>query len=169
LDESLVMLGRTLGLGLLRYESRNVNADRPALDEVGEGVRELIAEHNRFDLRLYEAAGELFERRFVELGDAASAEAEQLREASIGPERPEAALVASLRRRSTGRASREPLVALLHVPKTGGPTLGHALRTALTKRGVTGSGTSSRTRNAPAFDWNGSAGGRTRRCGWSPA
>lgn len=143
LDESLVMLGRTLDLGRLRYASSKVNADRPAADEVDTRLRQLVAEHNRLDLRLYEAAAELFAQRLAELGDGVVAEVEQLREVSIGPERPEAALAGehrTPRRTRTSRGSRQPLVALLHVPETGGSTLGYALRAALTRRGVPGSG-----------------------------
>jgi hypothetical protein len=142
LDESLVLFRRVLDLGVVRYESRKVNADRPALDEVDGEMRQRVAAHNQLDLRLYEAAAELFARSVADLGDV-TAEAEELRGVSVGPERPEAALVGPHRTPRPSRARPgpgEPLVAFLHIPRTGGSTLGYALRAALTKPGVPGSG-----------------------------
>jgi Sulfotransferase family len=55
-DESVTRLQDRLGISVPRpkYEDRHVNTDRPAVDDLSDGDRELIVEHNRFDIELYE-------------------------------------------------------------------------------------------------------------------
>ena len=61
LDDSLVLLGRRLGLGLMPYNLRHVSKKRPALEETSPELRKLVAEHNALDVELYRFARELFE------------------------------------------------------------------------------------------------------------
>lgn len=66
-DESLLMLAREAGLSETFYERRNVRrveADR----EVTAREREVIAEYNRLDVRLYERAVREFDRRVRKQG-----------------------------------------------------------------------------------------------------
>jgi hypothetical protein len=61
LDESIILLGRKLGIGLMPYNLRHVSKKRPALEETSPELRELVAEHNALDLELYRFARELFD------------------------------------------------------------------------------------------------------------
>ena len=64
-EESMARLQRALALEEIpsdAYESRHVSADRPTVDEIAEGDRELIAERNQLDAELYAFATRLFER-----------------------------------------------------------------------------------------------------------
>ena len=66
-DESLLMLKRLMGLGSAIYERQNVRAtslDAPLTSD----EFEIICEHNRYDLLLYERAVEEFSRRVDLLG-----------------------------------------------------------------------------------------------------
>ena len=66
-DESLLMLKRLMGLGSAFYERQNVRGtslDAPLTRE----EFEIICEHNRYDLLLYERAVEEFSRRVDLLG-----------------------------------------------------------------------------------------------------
>ncbi|WP_419788260.1 sulfotransferase family 2 domain-containing protein [Pseudodesulfovibrio sp.] len=68
-DESLLMLKRLMGLGSIFHEKKNVRGtslDKPISRE----EYDLICEHNRFDLRLYERAVTEFAARVDRLGAA---------------------------------------------------------------------------------------------------
>jgi hypothetical protein len=60
-DESLVLLQRTLGLGVAPYRDRHVSSDRPAVDEITKDERALIEEYNQLDAELYRFGLGLFE------------------------------------------------------------------------------------------------------------
>ena len=64
LDDSIVLLGRKLGVGLMPYVLRHVSQTRPPLDDVSDDLRDLIAEHNALDVELYRFAQERFEQEF---------------------------------------------------------------------------------------------------------
>ena len=61
LDESIVLLGRKLGIGLMPYYLRHVSTKRPPIEETSRELRALVAEHNALDIELYRFARELFE------------------------------------------------------------------------------------------------------------
>jgi hypothetical protein len=61
LDDSILVLGRKLGVGLMPYYKRHVSSRRPPLIETSEDLRRLIAEHNALDVELYGVARERFE------------------------------------------------------------------------------------------------------------
>jgi hypothetical protein len=84
-DESLVLLQRKLGLGLVTYEDRHVSSDRPTVDEVAEDERALIEEHNQLDTELYRFGLELFEDAVGAAADEGfAADVEALRASSAG-------------------------------------------------------------------------------------
>jgi Sulfotransferase family len=60
-EESIVLLQRTLGLGLVPYLNRHIGIDRPALDEIPAAQRRLIEKCNRLDAELYAFASDLFD------------------------------------------------------------------------------------------------------------
>jgi hypothetical protein len=82
LDDSIILLGRRLGVGLMPYWLRHVSQQRPSLDETAEELRALIAEHNALDVELYRFARRLFEDTAPAAEDLAG-EAEELRRLSI--------------------------------------------------------------------------------------
>ena len=59
--ESIERLEELLGLEGAEYEDRHVSADRPAVEEIPAEVQNLIVEHNKLDIELYEFAVELFD------------------------------------------------------------------------------------------------------------
>jgi hypothetical protein len=61
LDESIVLLGQKLGVGLMPYYLRHVSQKRPPLEETSEELRAMIAEYNSLDVELYAFARERFE------------------------------------------------------------------------------------------------------------
>jgi hypothetical protein len=81
-DESIALLLRMFDLGLVPYEDRRVNPDRPAVEEISDEERTLIAERNRLDAELYEAARELFEEAVAAADEGLEAEADAVRRLS---------------------------------------------------------------------------------------
>jgi uncharacterized protein YukE len=81
-DESVTLLQRTLGLGVVLYENRCVDSDRPAVEDIPEEQRALIAECNRLDAELYRFAQVLFEDAVAAADQGLAAEAETLRDLS---------------------------------------------------------------------------------------
>jgi hypothetical protein len=81
LDESIILLGQKLGVGLMPYYLRHVSQRRPPLGETAADMRELIAEHNALDVELYKFARELFEEAAPAPGELAE-EVEELRRRS---------------------------------------------------------------------------------------
>jgi hypothetical protein len=57
-EESLILISKTFGWEVRFYENRRVSKTRPQIDP---GVVEIIKEHNRLDLELYEFGKSLFE------------------------------------------------------------------------------------------------------------
>jgi hypothetical protein len=57
-EESLMLIAKTFGWEIPYYENRKVSKVRPAVEP---GVVEMIQEHNRFDMELYEFTGKRFE------------------------------------------------------------------------------------------------------------
>jgi hypothetical protein len=102
LDESIVLLGRMLGMGVMPYMRRHVREKRPPLSETPARVRELIEEHNALDIELYRFA----RARFDELaaGEGLEADVEELRRRT--EEGQEAAETAVLEKKAARRASR---------------------------------------------------------------
>lgn len=78
-EESLVLLQRMLGLGLLPYRDRHVSSNRPAVDEIPDEQRALIAEYNRLDVELYGFGLELFEDAVAAADQRFTADVETLR------------------------------------------------------------------------------------------
>jgi len=116
LDESIVLLGRKLGIGLMPYYLRHVSTKRPTIEETSRELRELVAEHNALDIELYRFARELFEksapppdeladevaelrRRSVEVTEASAAQRETRKE--LGKQRRRERKAAGLSRRGT--------------------------------------------------------------------
>ncbi len=82
LDDSIVLLGRKLGIGLMPYHLRHVNHTRPQVEETSDELRGLIAEHNQLDAELYRFARERFDSESPSPEELA-AEGEELRQLSI--------------------------------------------------------------------------------------
>jgi hypothetical protein len=78
-EESIVLLQRTFGLGLLPYWNRHVNVLRPGIEEISDEQLALIREHNQLDLELYRYASELFEDAVRAEDDTFAADVERLR------------------------------------------------------------------------------------------
>lgn len=95
-EESLVLLQRMLGLGLVPYEDRHVSSDRPSVEEISDEQRALIAEHNRLDAELYTFAQGLFDDAVAaaDRGFAADVEALRARDAAAREEEWRAAALA---------------------------------------------------------------------------
>jgi hypothetical protein len=81
LDDSIVLLGRKLGVGLMPYFLRHVSQKRPPLAETSDELRGLIAEYNALDVELYRFARERFEEEAPSPSELA-ADVEELRERS---------------------------------------------------------------------------------------
>jgi hypothetical protein len=144
LDESIVLMARTLGLGLVPYTSQKVNPARPTLAATSAAERKLIEEHNQFDLELYSHAQHLFDERVAAAGEL-TAEVRELRRISIGRDHSEAQLVFPLRRKRARppRAEPEPAsppLIFVHVPKTGGSTAGTVLRWSYPRKATRSAG-----------------------------
>ena len=182
LDESIILLGRKLAVGLMPYWLRHVNPQRPSLEESADELRALIAEHNALDVELYRFARHRFEES-APAPDELAAEVEELRRLSIAvtaegealkASRPSlrAAKIAAREAREEQRASlraakaasdassekqrepkaprarkrrkargtveaesssppakrSEPLLAFVHIPRTGGGTVSSAIK-----------------------------------------
>jgi Sulfotransferase family len=78
-DESLVLLQRMLGIGLVPYRPRHVSPNRPDMDELPAEQRALIAEHNELDAELYRFGLGLFEEAVAAAGDGLTVGVEALR------------------------------------------------------------------------------------------
>jgi hypothetical protein len=83
LDDSIVLLGRKLGVGLMPYDRRHVNTKRPSFDHTSDEDRELIARHNRLDLELYAFARDQFEKT-APSPDKLADDVRELRRLSVG-------------------------------------------------------------------------------------
>jgi Galactose-3-O-sulfotransferase len=83
-EESVVLLQRTLGLGLVPYFSRHVSAPgrRPSVDEISDEERALVFEYNQFDAELYAFGRELFEQALAEAQEDVAADVQRLRDAT---------------------------------------------------------------------------------------
>ena len=83
-EESLVLLQRMLGLGVVPYRDRHVSAPghRPAVDELSDDERALIEEYNQLDVELYAFGLELFEQALAAAGGDIAADVERLRGAA---------------------------------------------------------------------------------------
>jgi hypothetical protein len=81
-DESVVLLQRTLGLGLIPYEHRHASAARPAVEEISEAERALIEEHNLLDAELYRFGIGLFTETIADVDEGFDADVETLRRLS---------------------------------------------------------------------------------------
>jgi hypothetical protein len=80
--ESIVLLQRTLGLGLVpreSYQNRHVSRNRPSVDEIPDEQRALIEDCNRLDVELYSFGAELFENAVAAAGRGFAADVERLR------------------------------------------------------------------------------------------
>jgi hypothetical protein len=78
-DESIVMVQRMLGLGVASYLNRHVSPDRPAVGEIADAERELIAEQNRLDADLYTFVLGLFEDAVAAADEGFATDVEKLR------------------------------------------------------------------------------------------
>jgi hypothetical protein len=132
LDESIVLLGRWLGVGLMPYRPRHIRADRPPLADTAESLRALIEEHNALDIELYQFARQRFERARAEAADVERDVAELRRLTAEQLPAREAAFADNRARRNERRAvadarrAEKPLV-FVHVPRTGGESVRQAL------------------------------------------
>jgi len=84
-EESVVLLQRTLELGMVTTLDRHVSApgERPAVEEISPEQRAMIEEHNAFDIELYRFGRELFEEAIAAAGEDVTGEADRLREANV--------------------------------------------------------------------------------------
>ena len=82
LDDSIILLGRKLGVGLMPYHRRHVSQRRPPLEETPAELRELVAEHNAMDIELYRFARERFDATAPPPEEFAE-EGEELRRLSV--------------------------------------------------------------------------------------
>jgi hypothetical protein len=82
LDDSIVLLGKKLGVGLMPYHLRHVSQRRPPLEETPAELRELVAEHNPMDIDLYRFAREQFDAAAPAPAKLAK-ETEELRKLSV--------------------------------------------------------------------------------------
>jgi hypothetical protein len=128
-EESVVLLQRMLGLGLVPYLNQHVSTDRPGVEEIPDAQRALIEEYNRLDAELYAFALQLFEEAVASTDEGFAADVAKLRalsrdtneaairkardwldrELSTGTTRPIATLYAA------AEAAGVPLPALKHV------------------------------------------------------
>jgi hypothetical protein len=107
LDDSIVLLGRKLGIGLMPYFLRHVNQTRPQLEETSDELRGLIAEHNQLDAELYRFARERFDSESPSAEELA-ADGEELRQLSIAvTAEGEAYRAGKKDRKAAARAARE--------------------------------------------------------------
>jgi hypothetical protein len=81
LDDSIVLLGRKLGVGLMPYDGRVATQKRPPPDDIPTELRELVAERNEMDIELYRFAREQFEAS-APPPDALAEDTEELRRLS---------------------------------------------------------------------------------------
>jgi hypothetical protein len=109
-EESIVLLQRMLGLGSLPYVDRHVSLEgrRPAVDEIPDEQRALIAECNQLDAELYRFGLGLFEEAVAaaDEGFAADVEALRARDAAAREDEWRATALAPNRRSSRRRESR---------------------------------------------------------------
>jgi hypothetical protein len=117
-DESVVLLQRELGLGLLPYQRRHVSGAgfRPSVDAISDRERALIEECNELDAELYAFGLELFEEAIAGTDDKFAADVEQLRAVSEGArEEHQAAVEAALAwlDRELPAGSTEPMRSLI--------------------------------------------------------
>lgn len=93
-EESFVLLQRALELGPIPYgEHQRVGRNRPAIAEISDDDRALIAGHNRLDAELYQFARELFEASAAAAGSQLEVDVRQLRRMNeVAVRRDEAAL-----------------------------------------------------------------------------
>jgi hypothetical protein len=81
LDESLVLLGRKLGIGPMAYHLKHVSKRRPPLEETSGELRDLIVEHNNLDVELYAFARARFDEE-APAPEELAADVEELRRRS---------------------------------------------------------------------------------------
>jgi galactose-3-O-sulfotransferase len=62
-DESLALAKVEFGWRIQQYADFNVTRHRPKKDQISAAARELVTEHNRFDVELYRYALELFDEK----------------------------------------------------------------------------------------------------------
>lgn len=143
-DESIVLLGRALDLGIAPYQNRHVNSNRPTIDEISDEQRSLIEDRNRLDLELYAFATQLFENAVEAGGKDLAAGVEELRrlcaldsensedEELISNTEPLAEPSARRRLAADPRkprsASPRKLLVFVHIPKTAGTVVTRVLR-----------------------------------------
>jgi hypothetical protein len=82
LEESIVLLQRMLGLGLVPYMDAHVSVDRPAVGDIPDEQRALIGEFNRLDVELYTFGLGLFEQALARSDEQFAADVEALRVAT---------------------------------------------------------------------------------------
>jgi hypothetical protein len=143
-DESIVLLGRALDLGVAPYQNRHVNSNRPTIEEITDEQRALIEDRNRLDLELYAFALDLFRRSVDAGGKHLEAEVEKLQRlcALELEDSEDEALVLATEPPSQADARRKPLAArrtvrpasprelhvFVHIPKTAGTAVTRLLR-----------------------------------------
>jgi len=78
-EESVVLLQRRLGLGLVPYLNEHVSVERPAIEEISSEQRSRIEQSNQLDVELYSFGRGLFENAVAGCDDGFAADAEALR------------------------------------------------------------------------------------------
>jgi sulfotransferase famil protein len=98
-EESIVLLQRTLGIGVVPYLNRHVSAagSRPSVDEISDAERALIEECNQLDAELYAFGLELLEEALAATDDDFTADVERLRGAAEAAGREHRAAVEAAR------------------------------------------------------------------------
>jgi hypothetical protein len=153
-SESIVLLQRTLGLGVVPYRSRHVSraGHRPSVDEIPDHDRELILEHNAYDTELYAFGLELFEEAVAAANGDFAADVDRLRGAAEAATADHEAEVRAARewldRELPAGASRamRPLVARAEEAGVSRTALMNAGRELLVSKGTTSEGVRTLTR-----------------------
>ncbi len=80
-DDSVVLLGAAFGWTDLAYRRKNVNAERPPMEEVDPATIALIRDMNRYEIELYDFAVELHKAQIARAGPLFARRAQAFREA----------------------------------------------------------------------------------------
>ena len=98
-EESIILLQRTLDLGLVPTLDRHVSApgDRPTVEQISDEERALVEEYNAFDVELYSFGRELFDETAAAAGEGLATAVDELRLANVTAAETHQAAVTALR------------------------------------------------------------------------
>lgn len=78
-DETLLLLKKAIGLRHLLYKNRNITTNRPTTSQITPEERAAVAQHNQYDLELYQFAQTLFREQIEQYGDKFHTDLKQLK------------------------------------------------------------------------------------------